>query len=140
MPAVDHWQVVQQFAVCKSARSCPLPVGDGSDEGTVHLLVTRGEIARDIRSCSPAGRSSTTTSPPTSPEPAAAPVPTGKAPDQLPALRVDLKGMVTFSNLAEFKAGAMRVLGAINRDLQTDEDFADAGADGEVGEGRRGAA
>ena len=34
--------------------------------------------------------------------------------------------MVTFSNLAEFKAGAMRVLGAINRDLQTDEDFADA--------------
>ena len=26
----------------------PLPVGDGSEEGTVHLLVTRGEIARDI--------------------------------------------------------------------------------------------
>ena len=38
---------------CTSSRSASRPVrastvGDGSDEGTVHLLVTRGEIARDI--------------------------------------------------------------------------------------------
>lgn len=61
-------------------------------------------------------------------QPAQAQVPaaTGRAPEQLPALRVEVTGMVTASNLAEFKAGAMAVLGGINRDLQTDEDFANA--------------
>ena len=126
MPAVDHWQVVHQFAVCKSARSCLYLVGDGSEEGTVHLLVTRGEIARDIPKLLAGWAQFDDDVAAYQPEHIAAPAPTGKAPDQLPALRVDVTGMVTFSNLAEFKAGAMRVLGAINRDLQTDEDFADA--------------
>lgn len=54
------------------------------------------------------------------------PAPTGRAPDQLPALRIEVTGMVTASNLAEFKNHAMEVLGAINRNLQTDEDFASA--------------
>src|SRR5690606_12821927 len=60
------------------------------------------------------------------PEPAAAPVAAGRAPDQLPSLRVEVTGMVTASNLAEFKASALQVLESINRDLQTDEDFANA--------------
>ncbi|NII73213.1 putative phage-type endonuclease [Dyella sp. SG562] len=60
------------------------------------------------------------------PDEAPAIVVTGRAPDQLPALRVEVTGMVTASNLAEFKENALAVLGAINRDLQTDEDFADA--------------
>jgi putative phage-type endonuclease len=60
------------------------------------------------------------------PAPDAAPKPVGSAPETLPALRVEAQGMVTFSNLAEFRENAMAVLGAINRDLQTDEDFADA--------------
>lgn len=60
------------------------------------------------------------------PTPAAAPKPVGSAPETLPVLRVEAQGMVTFSNLAEFRENAMAVLGAINRDLQTDEDFADA--------------
>jgi len=60
------------------------------------------------------------------PEAAAAPKPVGNAPETLPALRVEAQGMVTFSNLTEFRANAMAVLGSINRDLQTDEDFADA--------------
>lgn len=60
------------------------------------------------------------------PAPAAAPKPVGSAPETLPVLRVEAQGMVTFSNLAEFRSHAMTVLGAINRDLQTDEDFADA--------------
>ncbi|MDV3469048.1 hypothetical protein RZA67_09930 [Stenotrophomonas sp. C3(2023)] len=50
----------------------------------------------------------------------------GKAPDQLPALRIELTGMVKSSNLADFRQNAMAVLGAINRDLRTDTDFADA--------------
>lgn len=57
---------------------------------------------------------------------ASAPAAAGRAPDALPALRIELTGMVTASNLAEFKASAMATLGSINRDLQTDEQFADA--------------
>lgn len=52
--------------------------------------------------------------------------PAGRAPDTLPALRVEAQGMVTFSNLVEFKASALTVLAGINRVLKTDEDFADA--------------
>jgi len=50
----------------------------------------------------------------------------GRAPDALPALRIEVTGMVTASNLEAFRAGADMVLGSINRDLQTDQDFADA--------------
>lgn len=60
------------------------------------------------------------------PEPDAAPVAAGRAPDQLPSLHIEVTGAVTASNLVEFKASAMQVLGSINRDLQTDEDFANA--------------
>jgi len=52
--------------------------------------------------------------------------PSGRSPETLPALRIEAKGMVTASNMAEFREHAMAVLGQINRDLQTDEDFANA--------------
>jgi len=52
--------------------------------------------------------------------------PTGRAPDQLPALLVQVTGMVTASNLAEFKTVALGAIASVNRDLQTDQDFADA--------------
>lgn len=60
------------------------------------------------------------------PEPEAAPAPAGRAPDQLPALRIEVTGMVTASNLAEFRENALAVIKSINTDLQTDEHFADA--------------
>ena len=60
------------------------------------------------------------------PEAGTTPAPAGRAPETLPALRVEAQGMVTFSNLSEFRDHAMAVLGSINRDLKTDEDFADA--------------
>lgn len=60
------------------------------------------------------------------PEPVAAPAPAGHAPETLPSLRVEAQGMVTFSNLSEFRDHAVAVLGNINRDLRTDDDFADA--------------
>jgi len=53
---------------------------------------------------------------------------TGRTPETLPALRIEARGMVTGSNLAEYKAVVLAELGRINRDLQTDEDFADAKA------------
>lgn len=60
------------------------------------------------------------------PEPAAAPVAAGRAPDQLPALHIELTGMVTESNLAEFRDRAIQVFQGISTDLQTDQDFANA--------------
>lgn len=50
----------------------------------------------------------------------------GRAPDALPALRIELTGAVKASNLAEFKAVALGVIGGIKTDLTTDQDFADA--------------
>jgi predicted phage-related endonuclease len=52
--------------------------------------------------------------------------PTGKAPDTLPALRIEVTGMVTASNLAEFKETALAAIRGVNRELSTDQDFADA--------------
>ena len=57
---------------------------------------------------------------------AAEPAPAGKAPDTLPALRIELTGQVTASNLAEFKSTALAAIRSVNRDLKTDADFADA--------------
>lgn len=50
----------------------------------------------------------------------------GRAPDQLPALRIEISGAVKTSNLSDFKAAAVAVFGNIKKDLVTDEDFADA--------------
>ena len=50
----------------------------------------------------------------------------GTAPETLPALNIQVTGMVTASNIDQFKAQALSVIGAINKDLQTDQDFADA--------------
>lgn len=58
--------------------------------------------------------------------PAAAPAPAGRAPDSLPALSVVARGMVEFSNLAEFREKALAVIAAVKTDLRTDDDFATA--------------
>lgn len=50
----------------------------------------------------------------------------GTAPDRLPVLHVELSGMVTASNLDEFRTHALAVISDINTDLVTDQDFADA--------------
>lgn len=57
---------------------------------------------------------------------AAEPAPVGKAPDQLPALRIEVTGQVTASNLSEFKATALGAIRSVNRNLRTDQDFANA--------------
>ena len=50
----------------------------------------------------------------------------GRTPESLPALRIEVTGMVTASNLDAFKAHALTVFQGINTDLQTDQHFADA--------------
>lgn len=60
------------------------------------------------------------------PEPPPAPAAVGRAPDQLPALSVIARGMVEHSNHLEFRERALTAIAAVNRDLQTDDDFATA--------------
>lgn len=60
------------------------------------------------------------------PAPVAEPVATGRAPDQMPALRIEVTGMVTASNLAEWKEQAISVFQGISTELVSDQDFADA--------------
>lgn len=50
----------------------------------------------------------------------------GHTPETLPALRIEVTGMVTASNLADYKAHALAVFAGINRELKTDQQFADA--------------
>jgi predicted phage-related endonuclease len=52
--------------------------------------------------------------------------PTGRAPESLPALRIEVSGAVTASNLAEFKTTALAAIRGVNLTLSTDQDFADA--------------
>lgn len=60
------------------------------------------------------------------PTPAAEPLAAGRAPDQMPALRIEVTGMVTASNLAEWKEQAIAVFQGISTELVSDQDFADA--------------
>jgi predicted phage-related endonuclease len=50
----------------------------------------------------------------------------GRTPESLPALRIEVTGLVTASNLGTFRDHALSVIGSINRRLETDQDFADA--------------
>lgn len=50
----------------------------------------------------------------------------GSAPEALPALRIELSGAVTASNLAEFKEHALSIFNGIKTELASDEDFASA--------------
>lgn len=60
------------------------------------------------------------------PAPIAEPAAAGRAPDQMPALRIEVTGMVTASNLAEWKEQAIAVFQGISTELVSDQDFADA--------------
>ncbi|MGG6461435.1 YqaJ viral recombinase family protein [Solilutibacter silvestris] len=126
IPASDRWQIVQQFAVCDAAQRCYYFVGDGAREGTVHMCILRSDVADDIVTLRSAWAQFDADVAAFQPEPEVLPAPTGRTPDQLPALRVEVTGMVTASNLAEWKDAAIAVFQGINTDLQTDQDFADA--------------
>lgn len=50
--------------------------------------------------------------------------------EMLPALQVEAKGVVTASNLDDYKARALKAIATINLRLDSDQDFATAKADG----------
>ena len=61
-------------------------------------------------------------------EPQPAIIEAAKTPENLPALLIEVSGSVVRSNLEPFRQHALAVIGEINTDLQTDQDFADAEA------------
>lgn len=128
LPPMDYWQVVQQFAVCESAQRCIYLVGDGGKDTTAVLWVHRDAIEGDIPKLIAGWKQFDADVAAYQHEQPAAPVATGRAPETLPALHVDVTGKVLASNLDSFREQAMAVLGSINRDLKTDDDFATAEA------------
>jgi len=116
------YQIEQQLLV-SGAEKCYFTTSDGTPDGTFGMwYVSRPEL----RSALLAGWKQFAAD-------VAAYVPEeikqkaeGVAPDALPALRIEVTGMVTASNLDAFKTTALSVFRGINTNLQTDKDFADA--------------
>lgn len=50
----------------------------------------------------------------------------GRTPETLPALHIVMRGEISESNLADFKQVALTAIRSVNRDLKTDQDFADS--------------
>ena len=120
----EHMPQCQQVLMVTKAKRLIFVVSDGTPERMVHVWVKPDaewfdrirdgwdQFDRDLAAY---------TLPP-----AAEPAPVGKAPDLLPALRIEVTGAVTAPNLAEFKATALATIRSVNRTLKTDQDFADA--------------
>lgn len=122
VPEEDYWQVVQQIMVSNADRWLYM-VTDGTEEGTVHVWVEPNledeiklvagwdQFERDLASFAPEA-----------PKVEAV----GTSPESLPALLVEVTGMVKSTNMDQFRQHAMAVITSINTDLQDDQDFADA--------------
>lgn len=126
IPDADYWQIVSHFAVCTTAQHCYYMVGDGTEAGTVYIAIPRALIADDIPKLLAGWAQFDADVAAYQPEPEVLPAPTGRTPDQLPALHIEVTGMVTASNLHQWKEAAIAVFQGISTDLQTDQDFADA--------------
>lgn len=118
-----HFQLEHQLLVSGASRAL-FTTSDGTRDGTHHLWYTSRperraqliagwkQFAADLAAYEPPA--------------AAAPKATGRTPENLPALLIQVTGHVTASNLVEFREHALAVIAGINRDLQTDADFANA--------------
>ncbi|MBP9035385.1 MAG: YqaJ viral recombinase family protein [Pseudomonadales bacterium] len=119
----SHWPQVEHQLLVSGAAKAFFTVTDGTVEGTkgiwyssiperrAKLIAGWKQFDEDLASHAPRAPDA---------------VVVGRAPESLPALRVEVTGMVTASNLDEFRAAALSVIGRISTDLNTDEDFADA--------------
>ena len=117
-----YWQLEQQLLV-SGADECLFVVSDGTEENmaTMTYKPVDGRADQLIAGWAQFDKDLETFE-------ASAPVVevVGTAPETLPALRIEVTGMVTASNLDAFKANALVVFKSINTDLQTDQHFADA--------------
>lgn len=116
------WQLDQQLLL-SGAEKAIFVVSDGTTENMVYmeyqpdqkrfgqLIAGWKQFAEDLANYTPTEQKAEAI---------------GRTPENLPALLIEMSGTVTSSNLAEFKTHALEVLGSINRNLKTDQDFADA--------------
>lgn len=117
------FQIEQQLLV-SGAEKCYFTTSDGTPDGTFGMWY---ESRPELRAALLAGwKQFVADVADYIPEEAKPEAPTGKSPDALPALRIEVTGMVTASNLEQFKTAALSVFRGINTSLQTDQDFADA--------------
>lgn len=119
----DYMAQVQHQLIVSGAKSCLFTATDGEGgqkswtdikpDHTWHKRLIGGwrQFEKDLESWKPE---------------AAAPEPEGRAPEALPALRIEIMGAVTASNLDHFRSRALALVGAVNTQLSTDQDFADA--------------
>lgn len=120
----EHIPQCQQVMMVTGAARCLFVVSDGTPERMLWKWVDADEswFTRLANGWSQFDRDLADYVPPADTEPA----PVGKAPDTLPALRIEVTGAVTASNLAAFKQIALAAIRGVNRSLATDADFADA--------------
>ncbi|KAF1046372.1 MAG: hypothetical protein GAK35_01057 [Herbaspirillum frisingense] len=119
----EHQPQVQQNLMITGAEKWIFAVSDGTPDNLVYMevlpdaawferiLAGWDQFERDLAEYTP---------------PVEAPEVVGRAPNALPALRLEVQGQVTASNLTEFRAHAVAYFENIKTDLQTDQDFADA--------------
>lgn len=120
-----YWPQLEQGLLLSGATSAILSVSDGTDENTIecdyesvperraHLIAGWKQFAEDLKNYKPSA------------DDVAKPAQTI---ENLPVLRVEIIGSVTSSNLIAFESAAMKRIGQIKTDLQTDQDFVDADA------------
>lgn len=123
VPDEDLWQVVQQASIIGEGGSVLYTLSDGTPQKTAHVWYHYDAADEaELR----AGWKQFSDDLANYQHVEDAPRPEGQAPETLPALHIELTGMVTASNLVQFKEAAMDIIGAVNTNLQTDQDFADA--------------
>ncbi len=123
VPHSHKWQLDQQIAVFGFEKIL-FVVSDGTMERFVwcEYRTTPERIARLMAGWEQFERDLAEYVPEAPREPA----PIGRSPEALPALRIEVTGRVTVSNLDVFREHALEVFAGIKTDLQTDADFADA--------------
>lgn len=123
VPDVDYWQVVQQLVVSEADEILYM-VTDGTRERCVYLWVSLDKQEAGVLLASWAQFDQDVDNYQHVETPAAAVA----APiEDLPALSVSLVGSVQATNLPQWRDVVVARIQAINTNLQTDQDFADAG-------------
>ncbi|NKF21542.1 YqaJ viral recombinase family protein [Solimonas marina] len=126
IPAVDYWQIVQQFAICEKATTCVYLVGDGTESGTASLVIERDRVQADIVKLRASWEQFDKDVAAYVPE-TTTPAVVAAAVTALPAVAVQVDGQIAVrDNFAHFET-ALRdfIENRLIREPKTDQDFAD---------------
>lgn len=119
----EYWVQLEQQLYVSGAEKCLFMCSDGTEEksawmwyypvpGRIESILQGWEqFEKDLKDFRPQAKQEKVE---------------GVAPNALPVIRLDVTGMVTYSNLDVWRSHAKAVIGEINTVLVTDQDFADA--------------